>query len=96
MTRAYEFAVVLNPELSDAELERLRRSIETLIEKNEGKVINEDIWGRKPTAYKLRGQKEGFFAFYEIEMTAQNVFAFDQAVKLTEGVLRHLITIKEE
>lgn len=96
MTRAYEFAVVLNPELSDAELERLGHSIKSLIEKNEGKVINEDIWGRKPTAYKLRGHREGFYAFFDIEMAPQNVFAFDQAVKLTEGVLRHLITIKEE
>lgn len=96
MTRAYELAVVLNPELSDGEIERLRLSLKALVEKYQGQVTDEEVWGRKTTAFKLKGHDEGFYAFFTINLDSDQVFALDQAIKLTDDVLRHLITIKEE
>lgn len=93
MTRAYEVALVLNPELTDAELERLQHSIKTLITKHDGEVAEEDVWGRKQTAYKLSGHAEAFYTFYTVNLDPAKVYPLDQALKLTEGVLRHLITI---
>lgn len=95
MTRAYELAVVLSPELTDAEVERLQHSIKTLITKHEGEVTEEDNWGRRPTAYKLAGHDEAYYVFYTVSLDAAQVFPLDQALKLTDDVIRHLITIKE-
>lgn len=96
MTRAYEIAVLLNPELSDAELERLGHSLKTLFSKFGGEVTSEDHWGRKSTAYPVQKHKEAYYAFFSLEISPDKVFELDQAMKLTENVLRHLITLKEE
>ncbi len=96
MTRAYQIAVVINPKLSDAEIERVGRAFQELIKKYDGKITAEDIWGRQPTAYQLKGHTEAFYAFYTVELNPTKVFPLDQEIKLTEHVLRHLITIADE
>lgn len=96
MTRAYELALVLNPELSDAEIERLVTSLKTTIEKSGGEIIGEDSWGRKETAYKLKGNREAFYLFLDVELDPAKVLMVEQTVRLTDNVLRHLVTLKEE
>lgn len=96
MTRAYDVAVVLNPELSDAELERLGHSLKETIKKFGGELSKEDVWGRRPTAYKLGKHTEGFYVFYVVNMESGKVFGLDQEIKLADNVLRHLITLHEE
>lgn len=96
MTRAYDVAVVLNPELSDAEIERLGHSLKESIKKFGGEVTKEDVWGRRPTAYPLQKHTEAFYVFYVVEMSSDKVFGLDQEIKLADNVLRHLITLHEE
>lgn len=94
--RTYEVAVVINPELTDAEIERLGHSFKAVITKFEGKVTEENVWGRKPTAYPLAGHAEAYYVFYTVEMPGKNVAELENTLKLTEGIIRHLITLKEE
>lgn len=96
MTRTYEVAVVLNPELATAEVEKILHSLKATIQKYGGKVTEEDSWGRKPTAYVLAGHKEAYYTFYTVELGPENVTALDQDLRLNTNVIRHLITIHEE
>lgn len=96
MTRAYKVAVVINPKLSDAEIERLGHAIKEIFRKFGGEIVEENAWGRRPTAYVLKGNNEAFYVFFTLNLDSTKVFALDQELKLTENVLRHLITIKEE
>lgn len=96
MQRTYEVAVVINPELTDAETERLGHSLKAVITKLEGKVEEENVWGRKATAYPLDGNDEAYYVFYTVSLPANQVIELERTLKLTEGVLRHLVTLKEE
>lgn len=96
MTRAYEIAVVLNPELSDAELERLGHALKETIKKHGGEVTKEDVWGRRATAYPLKKHREAYYVFYKVSMDGAKVYTLDQEIKLTPHVLRHLITLQED
>lgn len=96
MTRAYKIAVVINPKLSDAEIERLGHAFKEVLKKHGGEVTGEEVWGRHPTAYRLKGNDEAFYAFYIVSLDAAKVFALDQELKLMDNVLRHLITLAEE
>lgn len=96
MKRTYEVAVVISPEMTDAETERLGHSIKAVIKKFEGEVVEENAWGRKPTAYPLAGHNEAYYVFYTVTLPADKVAELENTLKLTEGVLRHLITLKEE
>ena len=96
MTRAYEVAIVISPEQSDAEIDRFLHTIRQIFGKYEGKIEAEDICGRRPTAYTLRGHNEGFYAFFQITMPADKVAALETDLKLNEQIIRHLITIQED
>lgn len=96
MTRAYKLAVVINPKLSDAEIERLGHALKESIKKHGGETISEDVWGRRPTAYRLKGHDEAFYTFLTINIEPSKVTALDQEIRLTDNVLRHLITIAEK
>jgi small subunit ribosomal protein S6 len=96
MTRAYKIAVVVNPKLSEAETERLGHAFKEILKKYGGEITNEEIWGRRPTAYRLKGHDEAFYAFYYVSLDAAKIFALDQELKLTENILRHLITLAED
>lgn len=96
MTRAYKIAVVINPKLSDAEIERFGHMLKESIKKQGGEVTAEDVWGRRPTAYRLKGHNEAFYTFLTVQMDPTKVFALDQEIKLMDNVLRHLVTLAEE
>lgn len=95
MTRAYEVAIVLDPELGHAELERQQHTLTELFKQHGGTVTDTDVWGRRETAYALKGNKEAFYVFFVVEMAGESVQALDQALRLHEPVLRHLITIQD-
>jgi small subunit ribosomal protein S6 len=96
MTRAYEIAVVLNPQLSDSEIERFLHTLRQTFTKLEVEVQEEDLWGRRETAYRLQGNGEGYYAFFKVNMPSDKVAAVEQNLKLNETVLRHLIIIEEK
>lgn len=96
MTRAYKIAVVINPKLSDAEIERLGHMLKESIKKQGGEITAEDVWGRRPTAYRLKGHDEAFYTFLTVQLDPAKVFALDQEIKLMDNVLRHLVTMAEE
>lgn len=95
MTRAYEVAIVVNPDMTDAEIERYLHTLRQLFSKHKGEITEEDSWGRRPTAYKLAGKTEGFYIFFKVQLPSESIMALDQDLKLDQNVIRHLITLDE-
>jgi small subunit ribosomal protein S6 len=96
MTRAYEIAVVIDPQMTDPEVERFLHTLRQLFAKQDVVINEEDIWGRRPTAYLLQGHQEGFYAFFKVAMPTDKVAAMEQALKLNESIVRHLIILEEK
>jgi small subunit ribosomal protein S6 len=96
MTRAYELAVVITPDLTDAEIERYLHTFRQLLEKNEVKILEEESWGRRPLAYRIEKKTEGFYLFLKVEMESTKVSTLDQALRLDHNILRHLMILFEE
>lgn len=95
MTRAYEVAIVINPDMTDAEIERYLHTLRQLFSKYKGEISEEDSWGRRPTAYKLAGKNEGFYIFFKVQLPSDSIMTLDQDLKLDQNVIRHLITLDE-
>jgi len=96
MTRAYEISVIIDPQLTDPEIERFLHTLRQLFVKHNITIDEEDIWGRRPTAYNLKGHEEGFYAFFKVTMSADTVSAVEQSLKLHESIIRHLIVLDEK
>jgi len=91
MNRNYEMVVILSPELSAAEQEKLLEKIKKQITDSEGKVSPAKELGKKDLAYPIKKKKEG--VFYLLEFSAPTTFlpSLRPKLLLEENVLRYLV-----
>lgn len=93
--RNYEVAYIADPELDEEQLGALEQRVQSLIETAEGKLLNVDRWGKKKLAYKIGKRSEGYYIIMDVELPPQAGSSVERDLKLSEQVLRYLITLKE-
>lgn len=96
MKRRYELTVILSPQLSSKDLAKKEKAIETLIKKQEGKLVKKDDWGTKDLAFAIDKQTEGKYRYYELELPGKALAVLDGEFKLVEGMLRYLFVRSEK
>ena len=91
----YEFAVLYHPDL-EVDLTKAEEKVKKIIAASEGKVIATDNWGKRKTAYAINGHDYAVYVFYTVEMPAAGVAKAEQALNITDEVIRFLITRPDE
>ena len=93
----YECLFVLSTKtLDDAALEATTEKFKDLITKNGGVIENVDVWGKRRLAYPIQDETEGHYLFVEFTSTPEFPAELDRIYKITDGVLRSLIVVKNE
>lgn len=92
--RNYELAYIADPDLDDEQIKSLEERIQSWIEAASGKTVNIDRWGKKKLAYPIRKQSEGYYVIMDTEMPPEAGRSLEQNLRLSEQVLRYLITAK--
>jgi small subunit ribosomal protein S6 len=87
----YEVAVIYHPDL-EMDLTKATKKIEKIFEENKVKITKTDKWGKRKLAYKIDGQEHGIYIFYTVELDPQSVGKIDGALRITDEVIRYLIT----
>ena len=108
--RDYELVFIISPLNANEEgiaatVDRLRNVIET----NGGEVVGVNQgppWGRRKLAYPIReyvsGEasrrsfSEGYYVLLTFKLGAARVTELERTIKLTDTILRHLITVVEQ
>ncbi len=108
--RDYELVFIISPLNANEEgiaatVDRLRQTIEA----NGGEVtgVNQGApWGRRKLAYPIReyvsGEAsrrsftEGYYVLMNFSISAAKVIEVERTIKLTDTILRHLITLVEQ
>ncbi|MHB1453216.1 MAG: 30S ribosomal protein S6 [Saccharofermentanales bacterium] len=95
MSRKYEVVFVLNPKLGEEGIVSTYNKIKNLIETS-ATLEGVDEWGRKRLAYEIDDQREGIY--YLVRFTAEAEFPaeLERVLKLTEGVMRFLVTRQDD
>ncbi len=91
MNRNYEMVVILSPELSAAEQEKLLEKIKKQIADSEGKISQAKDLGKKDLAYPIKKKKEGIFHLVEFSAPGPALLSLRQKLLLEENVLRYLV-----
>jgi len=89
MKRKYELTLVLEPELSKQEKEKLLEAIKKYLSK--AKVSEEKDWGIKDLAYPIKKQKKGIFYWLSFAIDSQDLPEITKKIKLEEKILRYLL-----
>jgi small subunit ribosomal protein S6 len=96
MTRQYELIYVLKPDAPESEVTNLHTQVADVVERMGGKIEKTDQWGRRKLAYEIGHQKEGFYVLELISGSGELMKELDRRLKVTEGLLRHLIVRVDE
>jgi small subunit ribosomal protein S6 len=93
MTRQYEAVYVFNSTLEDAAItDKLGRFHELL--GNPGD-LHLNHWGRRQLAYPIGRQESGYYVVARFGADAATLPEYERAIKLDDGIIRHLITLFE-
>ena len=87
----YENIVIIDPALSDEEIEAAAQKINDLIIKAEGEVLKEDRWGRKKLAYELNRKTQGYYILYTFKAPSAFIKKLENFYRIYDPVFKYMI-----
>ena len=94
--RTYELVYVMKPDATEQEMNDLHAQVEQIIGRFEGTLEKTENWGRKKLAYEIGHHKEGVYILEVFLGSAELVKELDRRLRVTDGLLRHLIVRTDE
>jgi len=97
--RTYELIYVLKPDAPETEVADMHKQVADIVARLGGtidKSENAAPWGRRKLAYEIGHHKEGFYVLEQITGSGELMKEIDRRLKVTEGLLRHLIVRVDE
>lgn len=93
ISEKYEAMVVFSVNAGEDNVKGLVEKFKTLIENN-GTVEEVNEWGKRKLAYEIDNQTEGYYVLYTFESKPDFPAEFERVLKITDGVMRSMITVK--
>lgn len=94
--REFELVYIVSPEVLDEELPRVVEKVNGYIISRGGLVDRIDQWGRKRFAYPIDKYSEGNYILCRFKMDAVNMQQLEKNIKVTDGIIRHLLVTAPE
>ena len=92
----YEIVCILSPKIIEKELKKHTQKIIKLLEDNKASDVQDNLWGKKPLAFKIKGFSDGYYVQYNFDIEPENIKELDNRLKLIDEVIRFLITKQED
>src|ERR1041385_2016229 len=93
MTRQYEAVYVFDSTLEDAAITEKLGRFHGLLGNPGDLQVNH--WGRRQLAYPIGRRESAYYAVARFTADATTLPEYERAIKLDEGIVRHLITLYE-
>lgn len=93
MPRPYEAVYVFDSTLEDAAITEKLERYHRLLGPETAPTV--EHWGRRQLAYPIGPRENGYYVVARFEADATGIPEYERALKLDDGVLRHLLTLHE-
>ncbi len=96
--RPYELMYIISPDRDEEGIAALVAKISGAIESLGGKVdgvFQTEPWGRRRLAYSIQGAEEGYYVLLHFSLAPQQLGELERVLKLSEGIIRHLLTSRQ-
>ena len=87
----YEVLYVIDPTLGEEATAALVEKFKALVEAN-GTLTSIDEWGKRRLAYPINDLMEGYYVLMTMDTKPEFPAELDRVFKITEGIMRSLIT----
>lgn len=91
----YELMYIVAPHVEGEALEAVIARVEELINSVGGSITDVKKWGKRRLAYEINDIKDGFYVLITFDTPPQSLTEIDRVLKLTEQIIRFLITKDE-
>jgi len=88
--REYETVIVLDPELSEAEIEKVLSKFEEIIKKHNGIIKEIEKWGIKTLAFKVKHKRKGYYAVFHYYGRPETIEEVERNIKIDDRIIRFL------
>ena len=89
----YECVFIARQELTAAQTEQLSKDLTKIVSAHSGEVKNQEYWGLRNLAYKIRKNRKGHYTMFHIEAPSSTIEELERNMRLNEDILRYL-TVK--
>ena len=87
----YEVLYIIDPAQGEEGIAALVEKFKALVESN-GTLTSIDEWGKRRLAYPINDLMEGYYVLMTFDAKPELPAELDRVFKITEGVMRSLIT----
>ncbi|RPG67065.1 MAG: 30S ribosomal protein S6 [Flavobacteriaceae bacterium TMED42] len=86
----YETVFILNPVLSDIQIEEAVKKYVSLLESKKCKIVHKENWGLKKLAFTIQNKNSGFYHLLQFEGEGQVINDLEVEFRRDEKVMRFL------
>ena len=86
----FEAVILLNPDLSSANLKKQEDSFKKLLIGLSGSIFSKEDWGLRDLSYKIKNFKKAFYKFYQLEIEGSKIQNIKKNINQNEQIIRHL------
>ncbi len=87
----YELMLIINPQLTDAEVGEAVEKAKKVLTDEKGEVLAEDRLGRKKFSHNVGKNRDGFYVYMKVKAAPESLKTIQHAFKLQETVLRAMM-----
>ena len=91
---SYELMYIIPSQSSDEDKEALIALVNSMIEKDGGKIESVERIGNKKLAYEIDKKREGFYVLVNFTAEANIPNKLGALLSITTGIMRHIIVAK--
>jgi small subunit ribosomal protein S6 len=95
MMEKYEVMFIVKNTIEDDAIKAVADSLQGIITKGKGKVIEFKEMGKRKLAYPIKKELTGTYFVMTVEANHETIKEFERKVLINENVLRHLVIKKE-
>jgi len=88
--RTYEVIFIVRPALPEEEIDALITQLQEAVTGAGGTVAKTDKWGKRTLAYRVAGEREGYYVYFEVEGEGKTLHELERRLKVTEPVIKLL------
>ncbi len=87
----YELMLIINPQISDAEIGEAVEKAKKILTDNKAEVLAEDRLGRKKFSHPVGKSRDGFYVYMKVSASPESVKDISHSLKLQETILRSMM-----
>ncbi len=96
MARPYEVVYIFDPALDEETINQKLEHFHTLLALPAAEPARLNHWGKRTLSYPIRKRDTGYYVVANFAADATVLPEFERAIKLDEGVIRHLVVLNDE